>query len=199
MITDSINTNTQKWEVPTGQLMRFDSAEDLEYFIRRCNFTQEELLYCIPGVTCEIDDPCEIDLDVNNDDDTAISMQKIENMPDDWEYSKVNILPIFANGQKEYLYMLTANATYGHKFNIKRIEIDTNVWRFPVIAYVNFDEIMFRTGDCNLSIFNIMPLNQIPTIESLKQKEQKFKDMWIKNLQNEIDIEQRILRAESRK
>jgi hypothetical protein len=83
-------------------------------------------------------------------------------------------------------------------FIIKNIEIDPKIWQFPVIAYINFDGFSSRMGETTIQIFNIMPVNQIPTIESFKIKEQKFGDMWVNNLQNEIDLEQRVLAAEAK-
>ena len=195
---EPILPNERKWELPTGNLIRFDSKDDLEYFIRQCNFSYDEVLNCIPGVTCEIDDPCEILFDYNNEDKTITATQQIEEIPDDWECKILNILPIFANDDDYYLEHMTANTRQQFRHIIKKIEIDTNVWQFPVIAYINFDGFSSRQGETTIQIFNITPLNQIPTIESFKLKEQKFGDVWVKNLQREIDIEQRILRAESR-
>ena len=74
---DSILPNERKWELPTGRLIRFDSKDDLEYFIRQCNFSYDEVLNCIPGVTCEIDDPCEINLDYDNDNEVLNYLSEI--------------------------------------------------------------------------------------------------------------------------
>ena len=197
-MNDSILTNERKWELPTGRLIKFDSKEELEYFIRQCNFSYDELIHCIPGVTCEIDDPCEILFDYNNEDKTVTATQQIEEIPDEWECKILNILPIFANDDYYQLEHMTANTKQQFTHIIKRIEIDTKIWQFPVIAYINFDEFLSRQGEPTIQIFNITPLNQIPTVESFKIKEQKFGDVWIKNLQNEIELEQRVLVAEAK-
>ena len=195
---ESILPNERKWELPTGNLIRFDSKDDLEYFIRQCNFSYDEVLNCIPGVTCEIDDPCEINLDYNDNDSTVTATQQIEEIPDDWECKTINILPIFVNDDDYYLEHMVANTRQQFTHIIKKIEIDTTVWQFPVIAYINFDESSSRMGETTIQIFNIMPVTQIPTIESFKIKEQKFGDMWVNNLQNEIELEQRVLAAEAK-
>ena len=197
-MSDSILPNERKWELPTGNLIRFDSKDDLEYFIRQCNFSYDEVLNCIPGVTCEIDDPCEINLDHNDNDGTVTATQQIEDIPDKWECKILNILPIFVNDDDYYLEHMVANTRQQFTHILKKIEIDTTVWQFPVIAYINFDESSSRMGETAFQIFNITPLNQIPTIESFKMKEQKFGDVWVKNLQNEIDLEQRVLAAEAK-
>lgn len=197
-MSDSILPNERKWELPTGRLIRFDSKDDLEYFIRQCNFSYDELMNCIPGVTCEIDDPCEINLDYNDDDGTVTASQQIEEIPTDWECKILNILPIFVNDDDYYLEHMVANTRQQFTHIIKKIEIDTKIWQFPVIAYINFDGFSSRMGETTIQIFNIMPVNQIPTIESFKIKEQKFGDMWVNNLQNEIDLEQRVLAAEAK-
>ena len=197
-MSDSILPNDRKWELPTGNLIRFDSKDDLEYFIRQCNFSYDEVLSCIPGVTCEIDDPCEINLDYNNEDETVTATQQIEDIPDEWECKILNILPIFVNDDDYYLEHMVANTRQQFTHIIKKIEIDTNVWQFPVIAYINFDESSSRMGETAFQIFNIMPVTQIPTIKSFKIKEQKFGDIWVNNLQNEIDLEQHCLALDTR-
>jgi hypothetical protein len=197
-MTDSILPNERKWELPTGNLIRFDSKDDLEYFIRQCNFSYDEVLNCIPGVTCEIDDPCEINLDYNDNDGTATASQQIEEIPTDWECKILNILPIFVNDDDYYLEHMTANTRQQFTHIIKKIEVDTKIWQFPVVAYINFDGFSSRMGETTIQIFNITPVNQIPTIESFKIKEQKFGDIWVNNLQNEIDLEQRVLAAEAK-
>ena len=197
-MTDSILPNDRKWELPTGNLIRFDSKDELEYFIRQCNFSYDEVLNCIPGVTCEIDDPCEINLDYNDNDGAVTASQQIEEIPDEWECKILNILPIFVNDDDYYLEHITANTRQQFTHIIKKIEVDTKIWQFPVIAYINFDGFSSRMGETTIQIFNIMPVNQIPTIESFKIKEQKFGDMWVNNLQNEIDLEQRVLAAEAK-
>ena len=194
----SILPNERKWELPTGNLIRFDSKDDLEYFIRQCNFSYDEVLNCIPGVTCEIDDPCEINLDYNDNDGAVTASQQIEEIPDEWECKILNILPIFVNDDDYYLEHITANTRQQFTYIIKKIEVDTKIWQFPVIAYINFDGFSSRMGETTIQIFNIMPVNQIPTIESFKIKENKFGDMWVNNLQNEIDLEQRVLAAEAK-
>ncbi len=197
-MTDSILPNERKWELPTGNLIRFDSKDDLEYFIRQCNFSYDEVLNCIPGVTCEIDDPCEINLDYNDNDGAVTASQQIKEIPDEWECKILNILPIFVNDDDYYLEHITANTRQQFTHIIKKIEVDTKIWQFPVIAYINFDGFSSRMGETTIQIFNIMPVNQIPTIESFKIKENKFGDMWVNNLQNEIDLEQRVLAAEAK-
>ena len=195
---DSILPNERKWELPTGRLFRFDSNDDLEYFIRQCNFSYDELMNCIPGVTCEIDDPCEINLDYNDDDGTVTASQQIEDIPEDWECKILNILPVFANDGDYQLEHMTANTKQQFTHIIKKIEIDPKVWQFPVVAYINFDDLSSCLGDFGIQIFNIMPLDQLLTVDSLKSKEQKFGDMWVDNLQNEIELEQRVLAAEAK-
>jgi hypothetical protein len=137
-------------------------------------------------------------LDYNDGDGTVTASQQIEEIPTDWECKILNILPIFVNDDDYYLEHMTANTRQQFTHIIKKIEVDTKIWQFPVVAYINFDDLSSRLGDFGIQIFNIMPLDQLLTVDSLKSKEQKFGDMWVNNLQNEIDLEQRVLAAEAK-
>lgn len=161
-------------DTPTGELFIFNNEDDVKDFFIMLSLDPEDMESV--GVTIH-------HTGSEEDDNFEYAFEEIEN---------ARIYPIF----EENMFIPDDQK---HSFTGKRIVYTRDILSlcpvmyssFPLVAYVNIQKMWDRTGNTELFIFQISPITELLTVESVKTIVEKNKKCWDDNLAFRLECERR--------
>lgn len=154
-----------KWVAPEGEMILFNNETELKEFF--CNLVLDTEDYEEMGIILPVVDHDEDEFDVMYD-------------------GKVNVYPVF-DKDVDYQYGHVENDVV---FDIDKVSVNKEIYyKFPCIVYINISKSFDRFGPVSVKIMNVTPLEDIATVNSIKEYQTSKQGEWESNYQEMLEFE----------
>lgn len=168
------------WDKPAGELLLFNSEEDVLQFFCKLNLSPEELEeYGVIPKDGLWDEDGNWRGNSTEEDNWGDIVQTRYTLP---VFNK----NIFFADSEESAY----KATLKNMLHKRHLTLDKEIWKeFPCVAFIWLEDTYDRYGDVNIRLFEVQPLSEISTVESLIKHQERFQQVWIENHEKHCEWE----------
>lgn len=163
------------WHWPEGELIRFDSEEDVKHFFSKMRIEPEEMEMF--GIQIKSDQINEWDVEY-----------RVE------VYDEALTLPIF--DYNPYMSEDRQMASY-RRMSVyvepDNIIVDKEVYSsYPCVAYCFMQSGYDRIGEVDIKVYRVEPLSEIKSPKYYQDKEEQFGEQWKANLDRAVENEEKL-------
>ena len=180
-----------KWDMPQGDMIRFDSEDDVKHFFAKLNISPESAgKYGISFRSRQMTDveleEYGIEYDEDYKEDTEIYICDEKRIPTAPIFDKNKYVDIEKQG-------VVKGKTPVLVFDKDDIIVDKEYYSsYPCVAFMSLTSGFDRTGSTGTDVYVCYPINDMMTPKTIQDEEDKYIDTWISNTDKIIGYEKRL-------